>query len=384
MTHEGDTGGGLSALACRAGSTPQRPRCAVTVNVMPPEGSDELTVRRATPADRAAMIELCRASLGWKREDPNEEFFAWKHDRNPFGESPAWLAVAPDGTLAGLRVLMRWRFAAPDSGGIGGAGGGISAVRAVDTATHPDWQGKGIFRRLTMGALDELGAEGLGVVFNTPNDQSRPGYLKMGWSQVGRVPVAVRVRSPLAATHMAGARAAAEKWSRPCEAGLDAAEVFADDDATARLLQRAATPPGIATARTADYLRWRYSFAPLRYRALPLGDDLAGGVIVFRVRGRGSATELTVCEVLAPPGLRLGRAFGHLLRASGADYAIATAAVTAASAAVAAADAGRTWLRTGFVPAPRLGPILTWREVCRKGVPQMGELALNLGDVELF
>ena len=140
---------------------------------------DDLTIRVATAADREAIVGLCRASLGWAEGDPNEAFFAWKHDQNAFGASPAWVAVAPDGSLAGVRVFLRWQFDTPSEGT-------ISAVRAVDTATHPDWQGKGIFTRLTLGALDELRDDGLDVVFNTPNDQSRPGYLKMGWSEVGQ------------------------------------------------------------------------------------------------------------------------------------------------------------------------------------------------------
>ncbi|MCB1272645.1 MAG: hypothetical protein KDB31_14585, partial [Microthrixaceae bacterium] len=84
-------------------------------------GDSGLTVRRARDGDRSQVIELCRASLGWRVGDPNEEFFAWKHDENPFGASPVWLAVAPDGSLAGLRALMRWRFSTPT--------GPISAVR---------------------------------------------------------------------------------------------------------------------------------------------------------------------------------------------------------------------------------------------------------------
>lgn len=108
--------------------------------------TDDLEIRRATDDDRPAVIDLCRASLGWKAGDPNEAFFAWKHDQNAFGTSPAWVAVTPDGTLAGLRVFLRWRFRRPD-------GSTFDAVRAVDTATHPDWQGRGIFTRLTLGAL---------------------------------------------------------------------------------------------------------------------------------------------------------------------------------------------------------------------------------------
>ena len=154
----------------------------------------------------SAIIALCRASLGWEPDDPNEAFFAWKHDENTFGRSPAWVAVAEDGTIVGLRVFLRWRFREP-------SGSTFTAVRAVDTATHPDWQGKGIFTKLTLGAIPDLRSDGVDVIFNTPNDKSRPGYLKMGWSQVGRVPVGVRPTSLRALGKIAQARTAADLWS---------------------------------------------------------------------------------------------------------------------------------------------------------------------------
>src|SRR5690606_5959239 len=103
--------------------------------------TDDLEIRRATDDDRPAVIDLCRASLGWKAGDPNEAFFAWKPDENAFGTFPAWVAVTPDGTLAGLRVFLRGGLRRPD-------GSAFDAVRAVDAATHPDWQGRVIFTRL--------------------------------------------------------------------------------------------------------------------------------------------------------------------------------------------------------------------------------------------
>ena len=120
------------------------------------------------------MLELAQAALRWRPEDPNEAFFRWKHLDNPAGSSPMWVASTGD-RLVGLPdlpavALRRGRRRAA-----------AHAVRAVDTATHPDFQGRGIFSRLTLGALDELRDEGVDFVFNTPNDQSRPGYLKMGW-----------------------------------------------------------------------------------------------------------------------------------------------------------------------------------------------------------
>ena len=56
---------------------------------------------------------------------------------------------------------------------------------------HIDNQGKGIFKRLTLRALDDVQAKGECFDFNTPNNQSRPGYLKMGWQEVGKINVAL-------------------------------------------------------------------------------------------------------------------------------------------------------------------------------------------------
>lgn len=322
---------------------------------------DELTIRRAEAVDRPAVVALCRSALGWKADDPSEAFFAWKHDQNAFGSSPAWVAETGDGELVGLRMFLRWRFRASD-------GSTFDAVRAVDTATHPDWQGKGIFTRLTLGALPDLESDGIANVFNTPNDKSRPGYLKMGWTELGRAPVSLRVRSALTAHRLAGARAAADKWSAATDVGADAGECLADHAAVERMLARAGTPGGIATDRTAEFLRWRYSFGPLRYRVVPLGDGLADGVVVFRLRRRGTAMEATIADVVAPAGAPVGRAVAYILRASGADYAIR----------------GGSGTSGGFLPASRIGPILTWRELAVRSTPELSDLDLVLGDVELF
>lgn len=322
---------------------------------------DRISIRRATPADRAEMLELCRRSLGWRPDDPSERFFGWKHDENPFGASPAWLAHASDGRLAGVRVFMRWRFVH--------RGQALSAVRAVDTATDPDFQGRGIFTKLTLGALPELLDEGVDLVFNTPNDKSRPGYLKMGWVALGRVPVAVRVRSPSSMRRMVDARVAASKWSEPTRVGLQASSVMADSDGVERLLRSCAHSRGIATDRTADYLLWRFAFDELKYRAVPLGDRIEDGVVVFRLRRRGTATEMAVCEELVPSGSSSAKAVAWVLRKSGADYAL---------------RCGSGSLRAGSISTPRLGPVLTWRQLASGTAPAMGELDLSLGDVELF
>ena len=129
-------------------------------------------MRRADDSDRPSVLDLLAGSLGWDRDQKFAELFAWKHVRNPFGPSAAWVAVEHE-AVVGFRTFLRWQFEHPD-------GRTRRAVRAVDAATSPAHRRQGIFRRLTLTAVDELIAEGVDFVFNTPNANSRPGYLRMG------------------------------------------------------------------------------------------------------------------------------------------------------------------------------------------------------------
>ena len=122
---------------------------------------DEPNVRLATADDREQILSLLGVSLGWSDDPRYRELFAWKHERNPFGPSLAWV-VERDGRVVAVRLFMRWMFRR--------GGSNLHAVRAVDTATHPDHQGRGLFTALTRHAVEACRAEGVAFVFNTPND----------------------------------------------------------------------------------------------------------------------------------------------------------------------------------------------------------------------
>ena len=309
--------------------------------------SDELMVRRTTADDVDAIVELAGRSLGWANDERDRDFFRWKHLENPFGPSPGWAAFDGDRMVA-FRTLLRWRFAQ--------AGTQLEMVRAVDTATDPDHQGKGLFRRLTTEAVESLAAGGVDAVFNTPNDQSRPGYLKMGWSVLGRPTLMVQPSSPWSLVRMSRARVAAGKWSTPVPVGEPVRDVV---DSLVEPAARKRT--GWSTERTREYLAWRYGFEPLHYRAV----EVRGGHAVFRVRDRGPLREVALVEWLSPeadPG-----AVRRLVRSAG-DYAVAI---------------GPSF-RHGFVPLPRQGPIVTWRPLARAAVPALDDMRFSLGDIELF
>lgn len=320
---------------------------------------EDLVIRAAEPQDDATALPMLRASLG-KVDDPHyEAFLQWKHRDNPFGVSPAWVALH-EGVVVGYRTFLRWEFVAKE-------GRVLRAVRAVDTATDPAYRGVGIFRTLTLQGVSELTLAGDGIVFNTPNDQSRPGYLKMGWTLARRLPVGVMPRGPRSMVSMVTSRVPAALWSETTDVGLDAAVALADRDVAEQLIAHAPSK-GVRTNRTPEYLAWRTAFGPLGYRLLLASDNNPGrGGVIFRLRRRGEAVEAAIIEQLVP-NARTGAALvRRVLKETGADYAIGL----------------RTGPSAGLLPLPRQGPLLTTRPLAASP-PSPGEWALTLGDVELF
>lgn len=317
--------------------------------------ADEVTVRPATDDDIAEIIDVASRALGWNPSDPNEAFFRWKHLENAAGRSPMWVAES-GGEIAGFRSMMRWTYRDGDHA--------LRAVRAVDTATDPNHQRKGIFRLLTEAAVAELTADGTDFVFNTPNEKSRPGYLRMGWVDAGRLPAAFLPAGPASLLRLARARTAAEKWSLPLQAG-EPIDTVADDLAQGRDGTPALPGDGIATDRTPAHLRWRYGFEPLHYRAIQT-DDAIG---VVRLRRRGPATEAVVADVASPSARATRKLFGAIRRLDGVDYLLT--------------------LANPPHPAPRLptipglGPHLTLRDLARPA-PAAERFRFSLGDIELF
>lgn len=315
--------------------------------------ADDLAVREAGPEDTDAIVDLLRVALGTGKIPRDRAYWAWKHEQNPFGASPCLVAVADDGRVVGVRAFLRWRWRA--------GGRGVRAVRAVDTATHPEFRGRGVFKRLTLALLERMRAEGVAFCFNTPNAKSRPGYLKMGWEELGRLRFWAR---PLVPGRLGGLWRATGDDGSGGRAGDDVAAVLAVPGLEAFLGGLAAGAGSAGgrywTPRDRGYLDWRYrAIRGFRYRAAADLDGGEGALLVWRVGRRRGLRELLLSEVLVTPSLRGVRRAGRLLRRvcfrAGADYA-AAAAPWRSPEAVALGLAG-------FGPTPRLGPIVTVREV---------------------
>lgn len=325
--------------------------------------AETLTIRPYRDDDEASALDLLTASLGaGPAGGRTSGFFRWKHLDNAFGPS-VMLVAEEEGWIVGLRAFMRWEFRAGSQT--------VRAVRAVDTATHPDHQGRGIFSRLTREALEILRRD-TDLVFNTPNEKSGPGYLKLGWRPVGRLGMSVRPRRPRLSRHPQG---------QPLAEAASAASVL-DDPRLPELLERAERDPQrLETDRSLSFLRWRYGEAPLDYRAVL--DESSGellGAAFLRVRPRGRLWQTSIGDVIVPRG-DLGAA-RRLIRAASRSAPSDFVACRLPAGSTASRAAGAL----GFVRAP--GGIRFVVNPLRDGIlPDPADAkswALPLGDVEVF
>ncbi len=239
-----------------------------------------LDIRYAVAADTPQIIDLFRICLRDAGGSPTDAFWQWKHQLNPFGPSPVLLAFHQD-QLVGMRAFLRWNWQYAHKV--------YPAFRAVDTATHPQWQGRGIFRKLTMLLWQQLQQEHpAAFVYNTPNHQSKPGYLKMGWQVLGK-PRARFVYRPGLGGSRKWKLAAAEQLLQTMDVRQLNPQVFNQAD-----------PALISPHQSATYFHWRYQLTPDRTYAAWVFDDGAGGscLLVFYLRKRRVFTELRICDRL--------------------------------------------------------------------------------------
>ncbi len=335
-----------------------------------------LVVRPLTDADEPAVLTLLQDSLaGGPTGSRSSEFFRWKHVDNVFGPSPGLVAIDDD-RVVGIRLFMRWNF---HSGGQL-----VRAVRPVDTATHPDYQGKGIFKRLTLRLVDQTRDE-TDLIFNTPNDQSLPGYLKMGWQSVGTVPI--HIRPVRWVRFLRGFRAAGHgqpPGAATTPAGALPIADLLDDPRLPNLLSASELSPAeprLHTVRDLAFLKWRYGAAPgLHYVAVTTerGGELRGAAI-GRVRSRGPLTELTLSELICPEGD--SSSARRVLRAA-ARLAVDHVATHIAPGTPAA----RVRRPVGYLQVPSGGMRLVTRTNNSQIVDPttVSSWRLSLGDLEVF
>lgn len=310
-----------------------------------------MQIREATENDIPEILNVLKASLGETSSQKTEKVWRYKHIDNPFGKSLV-LVAEEDNKLIGVRAFMRWKWQKGEQV--------YSTFRAVDTATHPNHQGKGIFKKLTLRALEIAKEQGDHFVFNTPNSKSKPGYLKMGWKEVNKLKIQLRPLNPLKTVKnqfeykIIGEKSASEKVMN---------SFFEKQKGINRLF----TPKNI------NYLLWRYVNNPLQNYSVIFDREY---FVAGYVKKRNRFEEFRVSEaIFSEAGEKEAKA------------AMLKMANTSGANILSLSPNTGINLKTGVTG--NFGPVLTFKNI-NLGVKEEQELlALSswnyrLGELELF
>ncbi|PZX50279.1 N-acetylglutamate synthase-like GNAT family acetyltransferase [Algoriphagus ratkowskyi] len=312
-----------------------------------------MQTRKANSEDLPAIISLLKVSLGESLIPKSEELWKWKHISNPFGASP--MLVADDnGLICGVRVFLRWEFRQGKKL--------IKACRAVDTAIHPDYQGKGLFKNLTLSLVEELKEEGVDLIYNTPNSQSTPGYLKMDWEKWGKLPLKMHFNLSLRKSKN---------------------QTFSDDWSSItplfdKIENGTYTPEEIRTNLVSGYLHWRYVSCPLfPYHLI---SDGATYLLIYRIKEGKIGRELRIVDFFELPGFgenekkQLNSRLKTVQKNNGVRF-------TSFSGLQYKKELP---IELGHMPVMSIGPEVTLRKVANLEDVLNMPWAWSLGDLEVF
>jgi predicted N-acetyltransferase YhbS len=309
-----------------------------------------MIIRQGTDFDLPEVISLLRISLGEDRIPKTEALWNWKHRQNPFGQSPVLVAEI-EGKVIGVRAFLKWEYLRD--------GQALLAQRAVDTAVHPDFQGKGIFSQLTRKLLDKSRLEGTALIFNTPNQKSTPGYLKLGWEKWNKLPIKIK---PVLFTK-------SEKDSKPSCSWEEVSSLINT------LEGQRQDASGLQTHLISGYLHWRYRDCPIvDYKIL---SDLHSYLLIYRIKEANWGRELRICDVLTLGNVDVKSLKQHLTELEQSEK---PRFITVSGLSTLKTLPG-IWK---FLPSLPLGPLVTLKQLN----PQLQPLNLpwtwSLGDLEVF
>lgn len=113
----------------------------------------------------------------------------WKYILNPLASPHEKVVVAVDrDKIVGARNLLLAEMWVKDRK--------VKSAQPCDTMVHPEYRGKGLFSRMNQVAIEHFKERDYAFFYNSPNHQSRPGYLKQGWRIVTQTEILLITANP--------------------------------------------------------------------------------------------------------------------------------------------------------------------------------------------
>jgi GNAT superfamily N-acetyltransferase len=195
-----------------------------------------MTIRRFEPPDWPAVVAVLEATYG--ASDTRAGVYEHWNLRCPVAGS-GFVVAEVEGRVVGAQPMLihEWR-----TDGLAVRGGVLTGV-VVD----PRFRRRGVFSALVRACEREAWSCDAEFIVTMPNERSRPGFLRLGWTDLGGRSLLLR--------HPLVSRAA-------CRGVEDRDGVAEDLEALAE--SHRASFGGLGLGRTAEWWRWRFDGHPAR------------------------------------------------------------------------------------------------------------------------
>ncbi len=338
---------------------PRHPRAATTKAA----ATAAYHIRPYTPADARGVRAVIEAAYG-ESADP-EAVYNWWSGGCGVGAT-GYMVAEVDGQVVGAQPMELFPYLDGPQELLGAVFTGV--------AVHPGFRRLGIFTALVRACEAEAWRRGAAFVTTMPNERSRPGFIKMGYQDLGRRHLLMRLLRPAALGGafvpalgqvmggMAGLGQRLIVRARGTQ-GISVGEVKAPSEGWAALFQStAARGGGPWIRRSSEWLRWRYVGMPLRSYRFFEAHDANSGLVAAAVttQERRSRLQLAyVMELAAKDDAAAGALLAVVYRALEGDGVHAVAAVVSSPAAV------RTLHFAGLARVPSWAPVKRFYSVAR-------------------
>lgn len=269
-------------------------------------------LRRLQPADEAKVMNLFKTCLAGTEAKEKMEFdyWTWENKQNPDGY--LILIAEHEEKLVGYYSMIYRRLKLGDKI--------VKAAFSIDNMVHPQYRRQGMFMAMVKQVNDLVGEEVVPISLGFPNEQARPGYRKVDWLEVFKIPTMVKIinstpivqallrNNPL--SRVIGALMTkllcmffrGRRTHIPKDLSINTVSFF--DSRFDKLWASASKSLKIVGIRDSRRLNWRFIRVPHRkYIILTANvrDELQAYVVLRTVNRRGIRAGLLI-DMLAAPG----------------------------------------------------------------------------------
>jgi hypothetical protein len=254
-------------------------------------------LRRYRDGDEHAIFELLSTAFG-ERKWHSFEYWKWKYTKNPAGSPIIWLAESNNKIVGHYAIVPRIMK-------LGNAY--MTGSSACDAATHPNYQGRGVFSSIVNRLCLDAGENGISIIYGFARRNLGPTYKRyehMGHICFLRHMVRVLDWASLLPEFMhtkflTRATGAAPRIhrQRSQDAGLTVRAIDRFDERTDELWEQLSHSFKIIVKRDQSYLNWRYTANPEKRYTIHValkGDRILGYCVLTQEQWRKLALGVIV------------------------------------------------------------------------------------------